>query len=416
MTDPHSLAARAVTALERTTGVLPEFGLCLWDGSSAGPRTPAVVLPSPRAWRRLLHRPGRLAAARAFIAGEMAIEGDLTELLHSAVPLALAATPGALARRLPRAVAGAAELLSLAVRAGALGRTPPRPRREVRRHLRGLDAVRHHYDAGNGLYEVILGPTMAYSCAYWPVSTGGTATLDRAQREKLDLICRRLRLRPGMRLLDIGCGWGALLSHATEHYGVRAVGVTPAREQAAYVAARLTREGLSDRAEVRCCGYQDVADGPYDAIASVEVTQHLGRREFSAYGSRLHHLLAPGGRVLAHDVHVTPEGLPWRRDPVILRYVFPELNLRLLSENVRCLETAGLEVEQVHDLRPHFAHTFRAWLANLEAGWDNAVEHVGEERARSWRLFLALGAVGWERGWIGATHTVATRRDHPQKR
>jgi cyclopropane-fatty-acyl-phospholipid synthase len=225
-----------------------------------------------------------------------------------------------------------------------------------------------------------------------------------------------LRLRPGMRLLDIGCGWGALLSHATEHYGVHAVGVIPAREQAAYATGRLTREGLADRAEVRCCGYRDVTDRPYDAIASVEVTQHLGRREPGAYDRRLHHLLAPGGRVLAQDVHVTPEGLLWRREPLILGHVFPELNLRLLSENVQCLEAAGFEVEEVHDLRPHFAPTFRAWLANLEAGWHKAVADVGEERARSWRLFLALGAVGCERGWIGAAHTVATRRGRPRTR
>lgn len=413
MTTPFNPAERVLAALERVTGVPPEFGLRLWDGSSAGPRAPAVELRSPRAWRRLLYRPGRLAAARAFVAGESTVVGDLTELLDSAIPLALAATPRALARRLPQVIGGAAELLSLAVRSGALGPPPARPRSEVRRGLRGLDAVRHHYDAGNGLYEVILGPTMAYSCAIWPGLEDEAEALDRAQRQKLDLICRRLRLRPGMRLLDVGCGWGALLSHAAEHYGVHAVGVTPAREQAVFATARLTRKGLSERVEVRRCGYRDVTDGPYDAIACVEVTQHLGRREFGAYAGRLHRLLAPGGRVLAHDIHVTPEALRWRRDPVILRYVFPDLSLRLVGENVRLMESAGLEVEEVHDLRGHFAPTFRAWLANLEAGWGEAVAAVGEERARSWRLFLALGAVGCERGWIGATHTVAVRPERP---
>ncbi|MET9296038.1 class I SAM-dependent methyltransferase [Streptomyces sp. NPDC003077] len=410
-----TLAAQLAAALEAANGAPPLFGLRVWDGSTAGAEgAPIAVLRSPQALRRLLLRPGRLSVTRAFVAGELDVEGDLTDLLHRAAPTTLTASPQTQAQHPLTALAGGIGLLGCALSAGALGLPPPPPRAELRRTLGRTAAVRHHYDLSNALYEVILGPSMVYSCAYWPKPATGPEGLADAQREKLDLICRKLRLRPGARLLDVGCGWGALLRHAVEHYGVRAVGVTLAREQAGYARHRLAAAGLADRAEVRCLDYREVRDGPYDAIASVEVTQHLGRGELGAYGRHLHRLLAPGGRLLAHDVYVTRAGRSFRDDTFVRRYVCPGLRVRTLTEGVRCLQDAGLEVRGVEDLREHFALTFRAWLANLEAGWERAVDEIGAERARAWRLFLASGACGCEREWSGAAHILAVRPEGPR--
>ncbi len=407
---PGTAAARVASALEAATGRPLLFGIRFWDGSAAGPeRAPVAVVASPRVVRRQLFRPGRLSLARSFVAGELEVEGDLVDLLHRAVPMGLAARPLAQRHRPLSAAAGALGLLAFALRSGALGGPPVRPRAEIRGRLRRGAAVRHHYDAGNAFYEIVLGPSMVYSCAYWPDRTSHPPDLDRAQHEKLELICRKLCLRPGMRLLDIGCGWGSLLVHAGRQYGVRGVGVTLSGEQAAYARERVSRAGLDHLVEVRLCDYRDVADGPYDAVSSVEVTQHLGRRELPAYAERLHRLLAPGGRLLAHDVYMTPEGMPWQQEPALRRYLFPELNIRSLGESVACLEAAGMEVLDVENLRHHFALTFRAWLVRLEEGWDRAVAEVGPERARAWRLYLAGAAMAWERNWGGAAHTVAVR-------
>ncbi|MFF4160305.1 class I SAM-dependent methyltransferase [Streptomyces sp. NPDC001678] len=409
-------AARLASLLERATGETLPFGIRLWDGSTAGPdRPPLAEITSPRALRRYLLRPGRLALARALIAGEVRVEGDLVELLDGIVLMTRAATPRAQLHRPSEATMGTLGLLDFALRSGALKATPSRSHAELRARPGRNGAVEHHYNAGNGLYETLLGPSMVYSCAYWPEATAAPKDLEAwegletAQRAKLDRVCRKLRLRPGMRLLDVGCGWGSLLLHAAEHHGVHGVGVTLAREQAAYARQRIARSGLGDRIDVRLCDYREVTDGPYDAVSSIEVTQHLARRELRSYARHLHRLLTPGGRLLAHDLYMTPQAGPWQHEPFLRRYVFPRLNVPTLGEGVACLEAAGLEVLEVENLRHHFALTFRAWLANLEAGWDRAVADVGPERARAWRLYLVGGAMACDRNWLGAVHTTAVR-------
>jgi cyclopropane-fatty-acyl-phospholipid synthase len=367
-----------------------------------------------------LWQPDEIGLARAWAAGELDIEGKLEDVLS-----ALDDAVSDLRQRPRLTTVERAEVIRLAVALGAIGPPLKPPPEEVElsgdRHSRGRDraAIRHHYDVGNSFYSLVLGPSMVYSCAYWTGEADAVppVTLEDAQRAKNELICRKLGLRPGVRLLDVGCGWGSLVMHAAAEYGVQAVGVTLSAAQAADAQRRVADAGLAEAVQIRHLDWRDVNDGPYDAIASVGMAEHLGADTWAEYATHLHHLLRPGGRLMNHQIVRTGRARPkgHRRRTFIDAYVFPDGELIALSEVIGRLEAAGLEVRDVHNLREHYARTLRSWVGNLEAAWPQAVETVGEGRARVWRLYMAGSAIAFDAGRIGV-HQVLTVRPHDDGR
>ncbi|CAL9435846.1 class I SAM-dependent methyltransferase [Streptomyces sp. enrichment culture] len=438
-------ASRLASLAEDLLGVPLPVRIRAWDGSEAGPPGPVLVIRHRRALRRMAWRPGELGLARGWVAGELDVEGDLYEALarlagllwerdphgpdpHGRDPHGRDGQPEGRKRddphhrartrvahvlrtaRDPRIRAAARELLRLA------GPWPPPapPAEEVRRrsgplHTRTRDraAISHHYDVGNDFYELVLGPSMVYSCAYW--TEGGT--LEDAQRDKLELICRKLALGEGDRLLDVGCGWGSLALHAARHHGAAVVGITLSAEQAAYARKRVADEGLTDRVEIRVQDYRDVRDGPYDAIASVGMAEHVGAVRYREYADDLYGLLKPGGRLLNHQIARRPEPREeeYRIDPFIDAYVFPDGELAPLGRTTATLEEAGFEVRDVEAIREHYALTLRRWVAHLEDRWDEAVRLAGPGRARVWRLYMAASALAFEHNRIGVNQVLAVR-------
>jgi cyclopropane-fatty-acyl-phospholipid synthase len=303
---------------------------------------------------------------------------------------------------------------------------PRPPQEEARlgglRHSRSRDAqaIAHHYDVGNEFYELVLGPSMTYSCAYFerehrPVSgaaPGPSFGLEEAQQAKNDLVARKLGLKPGMRVLDVGCGWGAFVCNAARNYGVEAIGITLSQEQADHARRRAVDEGVGDRVEIRVQDYRDVHDGPFDAIASIGMAEHVGRAMLPTYSAELFGLLRPGGRLLNHAISRRPGELGrFSRTSFIDRYVFPDGELQPMAAMVEALEDAGFEVRDVESLREHYALTLRAWVANLEANWDRAVQITSAGRARVWRLYMAGSALAFEANRIGVNQVLAVRPD-----
>jgi cyclopropane-fatty-acyl-phospholipid synthase len=387
-----------------------------WDGSFLGPAEAEVVVrfTTRRALRRLVWAPNELGFARAYVSGDVEIEGDVLDALTR---LDAVADP----ERGPGVRVGPATTAAVAkavVRLGALGPPPRPPAEEIRlsgrRHGRGRDAkaVSHHYDVGNDFYALVLGPSMVYSCAYFERPPSASYTLEDAQRAKLDLVARKLGLATGMRLLDVGCGWGSFVIHAAREFGVSAVGVTVSREQADFARAAVESHGLADRVEIRVQDYRDVSDGSFDAIASIGMAEHVGLSRLGEYAAHLHDLLTPGGRLLNHAISRRP-GAPG--DPkgdktsFIDRYVFPDGELHPLSTMVDALESAGFEVRDVESLREHYADTLRAWVGNLERNWDDAVRLSSAGRARVWRLYMAGSALGFQSNRLGVNQVLAVR-------
>ena len=384
-----------------------------WDGSALGP--PDAPLRARftrrRALRRLLWAPNELGFARAYVAGDIEVEGDLMAALVQLEEIADPARgPGVSIG--PQTARVAART---AVRLRAVGPPPRPPAEEIRmsgrRHTlhRDARAVSHHYDVGNDFYSLVLGPSMVYSCAYFEQPD---SSLEDAQRAKLSLVARKLGLRPGMRVLDVGCGWGSFVVHAAGHHGVEAVGVTLSREQAAWARERVASEGLADRVQIRVQDYREVTDGPFDAIASVGMAEHVGHAQLPAYAEHLRGLLAPGGRLLNHAI-ARPPGPPKdraeRSTSFIERYVFPDGELVTLADTVGALEQGGLEVRDVESLREHYALTLRAWVRNLEQHWDEAASLTSPGRARVWRLYMAGSALAFEAGRLGVNQVLAVR-------
>jgi len=388
----------------------PALRLRGWDGSEAGPAdAPVVQVLSRDAVRRLVRHPDELGLARAYVSGDLDVPGDLYAALE-ALPWGVAT------RRLTGRER--VELLALAVRLGAVGREPAPPPEEAvlagDRHSRGRDraAISHHYDVGNDFYRIVLGESMVYSCAYWRRADDPSYTLADAQRDKLDLVCRKLGLHEhggeGVRLLDVGCGWGSLVIHAASTYGVRALGVTLSTEQAELARKRVAHAGLTDRVEIRLQDYRDVVDGPFDVIASIGMAEHVGREPYLDYARTLLGLLRPGGRLLNHQIARRP-GPPREGVSFIQAYVFPDGELSPLADTVAALEEAGFEMRDVESLREHYALTLRRWVANLEQEWDRAVELASVGRARVWRLYMAGSALAFEAGRIGVNQVLAVR-------
>ncbi|WP_299540275.1 cyclopropane-fatty-acyl-phospholipid synthase family protein [uncultured Streptomyces sp.] len=413
-------AASRLTALaEELLGEPLPVRIRAWDGSEAGPPgAPTLVLRHRRALRRVFWKPGELGLARAWVAGDIDVDGDLYEVLDRLASLLW--ERGADAKdsvhpiRDARVRAFGAGLLRMA---GPYPPPPPPPE-EVRRRSgplhtkrRDKEAISHHYDVGNDFYELVLGPSMVYSCAYW--EDGGT--LEDAQRDKLDLVCRKLGLKEGDRLLDVGCGWGSMALHAARNYGVTVTGVTLSAEQAAYARKRVAEEGLADRIEIRVQDYRDVRDGPYDAISSIGMAEHVGSVRYREYADDLYALLRPGGRLLNHQIARRPEKDEdaYRIDEFIDAYVFPDGELAPVGRTLATLEEAGFEARDVQALREHYAVTLRHWVANLERDWDRAVRLTSPGRARVWRLYMAASALSFEHNKIGVNQILAVKPKEP---
>jgi cyclopropane-fatty-acyl-phospholipid synthase len=383
-----------------------------WDGSEAGPAdAPLIEFTSRRALRRILWSPGQLGLSRAYVAGEITAHGDIFEAFAALSSAGKFAQPGPFSPLTPREVW---TLLKTGARLGAVGPNPAPPPEEAkvekhgRRHSKRRDAaaISHHYDVGNDFYRLVLGPSMVYSCAVW--SDEGRS-LEEAQEEKLDLVCRKLGLQPGQRLLDVGCGWGSFALHAAERYGVTVVGITISTEQAELVRKRVAEAGLTDRVDIRVQDYRDVNDGPYDAISSVGMSEHVGREQLNRYVSQLHGLLRPGGRMLNHAISWNAGPTEEDPDSFLPRYVFPDGQMLSLSELMTALEGGGFEVLDVEALRRHYALTLRAWVKNLEEDWDEAVRLTTDGRARVWRLYLASSALGFEDGLTGVNQVLVQK-------
>ncbi|MET9505965.1 class I SAM-dependent methyltransferase [Streptomyces sp. NPDC006622] len=386
-----------------------------WDGSQAGPPdAPALVVRHRRAIRRLLFKPGELGLARAWVAGDLDVEGDLytaLDLLSGHIwDRGENARTLAEALRDPDVRAAVRGLLRLAGPPLPPAPPPEEVRRTTHLHTRRTDrrAISHHYDVGNDFYEIVLGPSMVYSCAYWPDPDAG---LEEAQHDKLELVCRKLALAPGQRLLDVGCGWGSMAIHAAREHGVGVVGITLSQEQAAYARKRVADAGLTDRVEIRVQDYRDVTDGPYDAISSIGMAEHVGAETYLEYAGVLHALLRPGGRLLNHQIARRPrrEESSYEIDEFIDAYVFPDGELAPLGSTVTQLERAGFEVRDVESIREHYALTLRHWVARLEADWHRAVRLTGAGRARVWRLYMAASVLAFERHRIGVNQVLAVR-------
>ncbi|MFD0254839.1 class I SAM-dependent methyltransferase [Streptomyces sp. NPDC127113] len=401
----HRLAALVEDALG---GPLP-VRLRAWDGTETGPADgPVVVVRSRRALRRLLWQPGELGLAQAYVTGELDVDGDLADGLRRMWAAARERGPHP-----PRpGLADRARAATTAVRLGAVGPRPPVPASQARLrgglHTKSRDraAISHHYDLSNDFYRLLLDDTMAYSCGLWADEHTDTDAAD-AQRAKLELICRKLGLTEGARLLDIGCGWGSLTLHAAERHKARVTAVTLAREQAAHVREQVRERGLEDRVEVVCQDYRDITGGDYDAVSSVEMGEHVGDAEYPAFAAALHRLVRPQGRVLVQQMsrgRKAPGG-----GAFIEAYIAPDMHMRPLGETVQLLEDAGLEVRHTESLREHYVRTVAAWERTLERRWDDFAALVGEETARVWRLYLVGGALAFEQRRMSVDQILGVR-------
>ncbi len=380
-----------------------------WDGSETGPAgAPVVVLRNRRALRRLLWSPGELGLARAYVTGDLDVEGDLDDGFRRVWEFARDRGTGL--------HVGARERLSAigdALRLGIVG-PPPRPpaseaRIRGRLHSRERDraVISHHYDLSNDFYALLLDEHMAYSCAYYPSDAPGVSLAD-AQRAKLDLVCGKLGLAPGMRLLDVGCGWGSLSIHAAREYGVRVTGVSLSREQLEFARKRAADHGVADLIDFRLQDYRDLADGPYDAAASIEMGEHVGDEQYPTFVGTVHRMVRPGGRFLVQQMSRAAGNAPGG-GPFIEAYIAPDMHMRPLGETIGLLEAGGFEVRDVQAMREHYVRTGAEWRANLEHRWPEVVALVGEETARVWRLYLVGGSLAFEERRMGVDQILVVK-------
>jgi cyclopropane-fatty-acyl-phospholipid synthase len=388
MSDAKWIAEKVSTLFDEAVPIR----FAAFDGSSAGnldsPNT--LEIKSPIALRYILSHPGDLGLARAYITNQLDIRGDIHQTL-----LAL---KDFIKRPLP--VDGLAKLVT-AVGPSALVRpglpaeeAPPRYRRGLLHSLmRDKSAIAHHYDVSNDFYSKILGPTMVYSCAVFETEE---TTLEAAQIEKIDLICRKLDLKPGMKLLDVGCGWGTLILHAAKEYGVKAVGVTLSRNQLELAQASVEKAKLENNIEIRLQDYREVTETNYDAISSVGMSEHVGDSKLDLYFNQLHKRIKEQGRILNHCI-TRPTSLERARTGAFIdRYIFPDGELTAPSRVIQAMHNAGFELRHSENLREHYAKTLERWCQNLQANWDEAVAEVGVNRARIWNLYMTLSQIGFE--------------------
>ena len=381
-----------------------------WDGSEAGPPgTPVVILRNRRALRRLLWRPDELGLARAYVTGDLDVDGDLDDGLRRVWRFARERGGGVRV-----SVRDRFDALGAAARFGVIG-LPPRPpaseaRIRGRLHSRARDCavISHHYDLSNDFYALVLDEHLAYSCAYYPPDAPERFSLADAQRAKFELVCRKLELAPGMRLLDVGCGWGSLSIHAARQHGVRVTGITLSREQRDFARKRAAEHGVADLVDVRLEDYRDLADGPYDAAVSLEMSEHVGDDQYPVFVDTVHRMLVPDGRFLVQQMSRAAGNLPGG-GPFIESYIAPDMHMRPLGETIGLLEAGGFEVREVQALREHYVRTGAEWRANLESRWDDVVALVGDEVARVWRLYLVGGSLAFEERRMGVDQILVVK-------
>lgn len=388
------------------------FAVKLWDGrmlpAPAGEAAEGcVVLKGPAALAALLPPASELGIAQAFIEGDLEIEGDTIDVLTAASRWR--GPKPSLAQVLPWISTLAHH--AIPHRAGRLA-----AELKGRVHSRGRDAkaVQHHYDVSNALYRLFLDPTLTYSCGYFPT---GEESLEQAQVEKLDLVCRKLALRPEDRMLDVGCGWGGLIVHAAERFGARGLGITLSENQLAEAKRRLDALPSGGRWEARLTDYRALEDEPaFDKVASVGMMEHVGRERLDAYFAKVFRVLRPGGLFLNHAIGALPGDswtVPWvsrRRGGFIQRYIFPDSELVPIPDVIASAERAGFEVRDLESLREHYDRTLSHWLARLERRFPAAVAQVGRERARAFRLYLAASAVSFRTGRISVFQLLLAKR------
>jgi cyclopropane fatty-acyl-phospholipid synthase-like methyltransferase/DUF1365 family protein len=406
-----TVASRLADTFRTLTGAPLPIRLRAWDGSIAGPDDgPTLVIRSRRALRRVAWRPDEIGLARAYVTGELDVEGDLTEGFRRIWAVARdrgasAAAPSGGTRRLAAA--------RTALRLGLIGPPPAAPAGEARlsgrAHTRRRDraGIAHHYDLSNDFYALLLGESMAYSSAYY---TEGDQSLLSAQRDKLDLICRKLELSDGSRLLDVGCGWGSLILHAASLYGAHATGVTLSAAQHDYVQKQVAERGLADLVEVRLMDYRDLDSsiGQFDAVSSIEMGEHVGDENYPTYAAILADRLVPGGRLVLQQMSRRADAAPGG-GPFIESYIAPDMHMRPLPSSLAYLQEAGFEIRSVEAMREHYVRTVHAWLATFEEHYDEVVAMLGVEGARAWRLYLVGGACSFAEGRMGVDQVLATR-------
>jgi cyclopropane-fatty-acyl-phospholipid synthase len=392
--------------LERTLGRRP-FTLTFWDGTSLPSTTgdgPSFLVRSPGAIAHLLRAPGQLGLGRAYVTGLLEVND-----LDASLKLLDDWQPPPLDR------AARARLARAALRACGLVRPPVRPASELRpqgrRHSLARDAraVRYHYDVGNEFFELFLDRSMTYSCA---VFSRGATTLEEAQESKLELVCTKLGLMAGERVLDVGCGWGSFPIHAASRHGVQVLGITLSKPQAALARERVKEAGLSGKVEIRVMDYRDLSDQSFDAVASIGMVEHVGNNQIEVYAQRLASLLKPGGRLLNHGIarlrHRDQEAGQFSN-----RYVFPDAAPLHLSRVVFALERAGFVTDHVEGFGDDYAETLGHWQRRLDARLDDAVRLAGAERVRIWRLYLRAARKGFQSGFTSIyqlrCHTVGAR-------
>ena len=396
MLKPVRESVAATAPLRRTIERLfPErpFAIEFWDGTSVpatGDSGPVIAVRSPSAVSHALRAPGQLGLSRAYVSGELEVDDldALNRVIYEWTPPALPAR-------------GRISLMLAAARAAGARLRPSRPAAELRPrgwlHSRARDAraVRHHYDVSNEFFALFLDRSMTYSCAFF--SRDG-ASLESAQEAKLELTCRKLRLEPGQRVLDVGCGWGSFAIHAAARHGVSVLGITLSEPQASLARARVTEAGLDDRVRIRVLDYRNLKDERFDAIASIGMVEHVGAERIDLYATRLASLLRPGGRLLNHGIaHLHHSSA--RAGPFTDRYVFPDADPLLLSRILLALERAGFVTEHVEEFGADYAETLRHWAKRLDEHRVEAVRLAGEERVRVWRLYLRAAASGFTTGF-----------------
>lgn len=406
---PGKLSLAQILQTLATNSHLP-VRFTAYDGSSAGPEDAALGLDllTPRGTTYLATAPGDLGMARAYISGGLGLHG-----VHPGDPYQLLKT---LADQLHFRRPSPRELAAIVRSIGIEHLVPiSPPPQEARprwlrvaaglRHSKNRDAsaIQHHYDVSNRFYELVLGPSMTYTCAVYP---DAEATLEQAQQNKYRLIFDKLRLRPGDRLLDVGCGWGGMVRYAARH-GVRAIGATLSAEQAAWAQRAIADEALDGIAEVRHCDYRDVTESGFDAVSSIGMTEHIGIAHYASYFAFLKSKLRPGGLLLNHCITRADNKSNAAAGDFIDRYVFPDGELagsgRITSE----IQDAGFEVVHGENIRHHYELTLRDWCANLVAHWDDAVAEVGLATAKVWGLYMAGSRLGFERNAIQLHHLLA---------